>query len=251
MRAYRTQSQIFAAVVFFSLSIMLAANAAQGQEAAWPFVGPAFQASVADVQKAAAQITPEKFMEATVLFERDAYHFDAEGRVTYRHVLLYRIETQQGVENWAETSARYAPWYENQPQIQARVILPDGHVSQLDPKTVTDGPASEQDEDTYTDERIRKAPLPGLAVGAIVEEETIIEDKQPFFTGGVYRDYASRSVPIVRSELIIDAPSTLKLQYRVHHLDTVKIGESEQNGVRHLQFTQGYLPAHADSDKVP
>ena len=55
---------------------------------------------------------------------------------------------------------------------------------QLDQKTITDGPASEEEEETYTDARIRKAPLPGLAIGAIVEEETVLEDKSPFFTGG-------------------------------------------------------------------
>jgi tetratricopeptide (TPR) repeat protein/transglutaminase-like putative cysteine protease len=249
MRASRTRSPLFTSAVFAFVCAAMAVDATHGQEPVWPLVGPAFQASVADVQKAAIQIVPEKFMETTVLFERDSYRIDAEGRVTYRHSLIFRIETQAGVEDWAETSARYAPWYQNQPSIQARVILPDGRVSQLDPKTVIDGPASDDDDNVYTDERIRKAPLPALAIGAIVEEETVTEDRQPFFAGGgVYRDYASRTVPIVRSELLIDAPSTLKLQYRVHHLETAKFSESEQDGVRHLQFVQGYLPARADSD---
>jgi tetratricopeptide (TPR) repeat protein len=236
-------------VSFLLAFTLLNANATGAQEAVWPLTGLSFQASAADLQKAAAAIGPEKFMEVTVLFERDSYHFDAEGRVSYRHALLFRVETQQGVEDWAEISARYSPWYQNQPQIEARVISPDGRVSQLDAKTVTDGPASDRDDDSYTDDRIRKAPLPGLAVGAIVEEETVTEDKQPFFAGGgVYRDFLSRNVPIVRSELVIDAPSTLKLQYRIHHLDTVKVTESELAGVRHLQFAQGYQAARADSD---
>ena len=249
MRASRTQSPFFAPVAFTFFCTVMAVVAAHGQEPVWPILGPAFRASVADVQKAAAQITPEKFMETTVLFERDGYQIDAEGRVTYRHSLIFRIETQAGVDDWAETSARYAPWYQNQPVIQARVILPDGRVSQLDQKTVIDGPASDADDNVYTDERIRKAPLPALAIGAIVEEETVTEDKLPFFAGGsIYRDYASRNVPIVRSELLIDSPVTLKLQYRIHHLDTVKVSDSEQGGVRHLQFSQGYLPARAESD---
>ena len=249
MRACRTRSPLFTSVLFAFVFFVMAVDAAPGQEPVWPLVGPAFQASVAELQKAAAQITPEKFMEATVLFERDSYRIDTEGRVSYRHSLIFRIETQAGVDDWAETSADYAPWYQNQPMIQARVILPDGRVSQLDPKTVIDGPASDDDDNVYTDERIRKAPLPALAIGAIVEEETLTEDKQSFFAGGgVYRDYASRIVPIVRSELLIDAPSTLKLQYRVHHLDTVKVSDSEHDGTRHLQFAQGYLPARAVSD---
>ena len=36
----------------------------------------------------------------------------------------------------------------------------------VDPKTITDGPANSEDEETYTNSRIRKAPLPGVAVGA-------------------------------------------------------------------------------------
>ena len=249
MRAYRFRSLLFSSVVFASICTVITVDAAHGQKPAWPLAGPAFQASAADVQRAAAQIAPEKFMEATVLFERDSYRIDAEGRVTYSHSVIFRIETQAGVDDWAETSARYAPWYQNLPTLQARVILPDGRVSQLDPKTVIDGPASEDDDDVYTDERIRKAPLPSLAIGAIVEEETVTEDRKSYFAGGgVYRDYASRSVPIVRSELLIEAPSSIKLQYRVHHLDTVKVSDSEQGSVRHLQFVQGYLPARADSD---
>lgn len=249
MRASRTRSPLFTSVIFAFVCTVMAVGAAHGQEPVWPLVGPAFQASVADVQKAAAQITPEKFLEATVLFERDSYRIDAEGRVTYRHSFTFRIETQAGVDDWAETSARYAPWYQNQPAIQARVILPDGRVIQLDPKTVIDGPASDADDNVYTDERIRKAPLPALAIGAIVEEETVTEDRQPFFAGGgVYRDETSRSVPIVSSELLIDAASTMKLQYRVHHLDSAKFTESEHDGERHLRFSMGYMPARAESD---
>lgn len=249
MRAGRAIFQLIANLSLFFFCAAVATVSAGAQEPAWLLVGPAFEASPADIQKAAALIPAEKFMEATVLFERDSYVLEADGRLTFRHSMLYRIETQQAVEDWAETSARYSPWYQNQPQIQARVIRADGHVSQLDMKTVTDGPAREDDEDTYTDERIRKAPLPGLAVGAIVEEETVTADKQPFFSGGgVYREFMTRGVPIVRSEVVVDAPSGSKLQYRVHHLGAVKITESDEGGRHHLLFAEGYTAGRADSD---
>ncbi len=130
------------------------------------------------------------------------------------------------------------------------MIGPDGKVSQLDQKTVTDGQqASEESDDTYTDARIRKAPLPGVTVGAIVEEETSVVDKQPFFTaGGVYRNSYYRSVPIVRAQLVVDVPKDVKLQYRVYHLPSVKISDDAKDGVRHLQFDQAYQPARANSD---
>jgi tetratricopeptide (TPR) repeat protein/transglutaminase-like putative cysteine protease len=129
------------------------------------------------------------------------------------------------------------------------VIAPDGKVSQLDQKTITDGPAGEQDEDTYTDARIRKAPLPGLTVGAIVEDETVVEDKEPFFpAGGVYRDFFARDVPVVRSELIVEAAKELKLRYQVHMLPQVAVTDEEQDGKRRLKFVQGFQAARPESD---
>src|SRR5579863_1403192 len=232
----------------FSILACFCALTAHGQEP-WNLTGPAFSASVEELQAASAKVPAEKFMEATVLFERDAYTFDSEGRVTYRHDITYRIETDAGVEDWAETRSQWEPWYQNQPEIRARVIALDGKVSTLDPKTITDGPANEDSEETYTDARVRKAPLPGLSVGAIVEEETATIDKQPFFSGGgVYRDAFSRTVPIIRCELLIDVPEKTKLQYRAHLLPDLKTTDTVSDGIRHLRFVQESLKPHADSD---
>ncbi|HEY3626757.1 MAG TPA: DUF3857 domain-containing protein [Terracidiphilus sp.] len=239
----------FLARCFAFLVCSFAMFARGQQQPAWALTGRAFSASVEELRAAAAKIPAEKFMEATVLFERDAYTFDAEGRSTYRHSILYRIETQGGVDEWAETRTRWEPWYQNQPDIQARVISSDGKVSTLDPKTISDGPADDESEDTYTDARVRKAPLPGMAVGAIVEEETTLSDKQPFFSGGgIYRDDFSRPVPIIHCELLIDAPENAKLQYRVHLLPAVATTDTVSGGVRHLRFVQEYLKARTDSD---
>ena len=227
----------------------LATASLTAQEAAWPLDGPAFSASPQELQEAAAKVPVEQFVEATVLFERDIYTIAPSGAVTIRHSLLYRIDNQSAIEGWSETSERWDPWYQSEPEIRARVILPNGLVSQLDPKTITDGPAREGDDDTYTDERIRKAPLPGLAVGAIVEEETVLTDKSPFFSGGgVYRRYFSRGVPVVRSQLTLEAPVEMKLLTATHLLPKVLVTDSKQNGVHRMTFDQGYLAAEVDPD---
>ena len=64
------------------------------QQPSWTLAGPAFSASVADIQAEAAKVKPEPFMEATVFYERDSYQIAASGAVTLRHSLLYRIESQ-------------------------------------------------------------------------------------------------------------------------------------------------------------
>jgi tetratricopeptide (TPR) repeat protein len=239
---------VWAGVALVSLWT-LAAVQVHGQAPTWALDGPSFSASTEEIQKAAAKVTAEQFAEVTVLFERDAYQIDAHGRVTYRHSMIWRIETKAGVDNWTQTSQRWESWYQKRPEIHVRVIQPDGKVVQLDQKTITDGPAAQDEDDTYTDARVRKAPLPGLSIGAIVEEETVLEDKSPFFSGGgVYRDYFSRSVPIVHCELVVDAAKELKLQYRTHLLPTIVVSDEEQGGVRHLKFVQSFQPAHVNSD---
>jgi tetratricopeptide (TPR) repeat protein len=239
---------VWAGVAQVSLLALMAAQV-HGQAPTWALDGPSFSASTDEIQKAAAKVSAEQFAEATVLFERDAYAIDAHGRVTYRHSMIWRIETKAGVDDWTQSSLRWEPWYQKRPEIHARVIEPDGKVVQLDQKTITDGPAAEDEDDTYTDARVRKAPLPGLTIGAIVEEETVLEDKSPFFSGGgVYRDFFSRGVPIVHGELVVDAAKELKLQYRTHLLPNIAITDEEQGGVRHLKFVQSFQPAHVSSD---
>jgi len=239
----------FAGKLCVAVLTTVAAGAAVAQQAVWPLDGPAFSASAQEIRDAAAKVGAEKFAQVTVLFERDAYTIDAEGRVDYRHSLIYRIEDQAAIDGWSQLASRWEPWFENTPEIHARVIDPDGKVSELDQKTVTDGPASEDEEQTYTDARIRKAPLPGLKVGSIVEEEVRVTDKQPFFTGGgVYRDYFSRPVPIVREELTVDAPAQSHLQYRIHGMQEVKFTDQTGNGVRSLRFDEPYQSARAGGD---
>jgi tetratricopeptide (TPR) repeat protein len=215
----------------------------------WPIAGPAFSASPAGIQAAAAKIQAEPFMEATIFFERDAFSFDADGRMTYRHTLVFRMETQEGVKNWSEIRVGWSPWHQEIPEIHARVIASDGKVSTLDQKTITDGPAREDDEDTYTDARVRKVPLPAAAVGAIVEQETVSTDREPFFTGGVSAGNSfSWNVPFHRGELRIDVPKTVNFRIKVMALPDAKIKDEVVGDMRHYSLDQGYVPARAESD---
>jgi tetratricopeptide (TPR) repeat protein len=242
-------SRKLSSIVFIFLLILFATCVARPQSPSWPIAGPALAALPADIQSAAAKIQAEPFMEATVLFERDQYTFDTSGRLTYRHDITYRIETNQGVDDWAEIRVHWSPWYQNPPEIRARVIAPDGKVTTLDPKTITDGPAREDSEDTYTDDRIHKVPLPAITVGAIVEEESVSSDKQPFFSGGgAYDDSFDRSVPIIRAELVVDVPAATDFRFKLNGLPQAEIKKEVAGDMRHFTMEQGYLPAQADSD---
>lgn len=237
------------AVALGSILVVCPVPAVFAQQPTWNLVGQPFAFSPAEMRAAAEKVPAEPFMEATVLFERDAYSVDAQGRMTYRHTLIYRVETKEGVDGWSDIRMRWAPWYQNPPEIRGRVIAADGKVSTLDPKTVTDGPAREDSEDTYTDERIRKAPLPGVAVGAIVETETVSSDKTAYFSAGeIYDDSFSREVPIVRSELVIEVPASVRLQYKVHNLPKAQVQEETKGDVHRVAFEHAYLAGTVKSD---
>ena len=227
----------------------IASTVAPAQSPDWPIAGPALSALPAEIQAAAAKIQAEPFTEATVFFERDAFTLDAGGRMTYRHTLIFRMETQEGIKNWSEIRVGWSPWHQEIPEIRARVIAPDGKVSILDPKTITDGPAREDGEDTYTDARVRKVPLPAASVGSIVEQETVSTDKEPLFIGGIaYGNSFSWGVPFHRGELRIDVPKSVSFLIKVMALPDAKIKDEVVGDMRHYSLEQGYIPARAESD---
>ena len=219
------------------------------QTTSWPLDGPAFSASAAEISAAAAKISPQKFANATVLYEEEKYQFDAAGRVTHTHRLIYRIETAEGVASWSEASVEWEPFYQKEPLIRARVIQANGGVAELDQKTVTDVPARDEDEETYSDDRIHKAPLPALNTGAIVEQETTRVDKEPYFAAGeVYPVFFQREVPVVRTRLVVEVPTGTPLQYKTGFLPDVGVKDEEAGGVRRLIFDQGHLTPLIGSD---
>jgi hypothetical protein len=185
----RTRTSLCRPLSLIYLALLLTGRGF-GQISAWSLDGPSFQASPSEILAAAGKIVPEKYAQATVLYEEDHNVFDSAGKVTNVHRLIYRIETQAGIDAWSESSVEWEAFYQNEPTIRARVIRPDGSATELDRKTITDVPAQNEGDGTYSDERIHKAPLPGLTTGAIVETETTRTDKEPYFSaGGVYRFY--------------------------------------------------------------
>jgi transglutaminase-like putative cysteine protease/tetratricopeptide (TPR) repeat protein len=236
------------ALSLLSLPVLLTV-AAYCQSTELPFGATAFSAPASEIAAAAAKVAPEKYAAVTVLYEEEKNSLDADGRVTNVHRLIYRIETQAGVEGWSESAVEWEEFYQREPALRARVIRPDGNAVELDPKTITDVPARNEEDGTYSDERIHKAPLPALSVGAIVESETTRVDKEPYFSGGgVYRFFLQRNVPIARTRLIVEAPATLPMQYKAGFLPEVAVKDETAGGVRRLVFDQGHLDPLVNSD---
>src|SRR5258708_2483995 len=107
---------------------------------------PPFSASPQALQAAFATIDPGSH-PVTVLFEEGRLEFDSSGRSTYRYRIIFKAWTKAGAENWAMIERNWAPWREERPSVQARVIGQDGSVNELDPKTIADSPVRDGDDD--------------------------------------------------------------------------------------------------------
>jgi tetratricopeptide (TPR) repeat protein len=209
--------------------------------------GPAFTADVSTLQRFGETVKAGKHAEATVFLNDVNLNFNEAGELVETRHLIYRIESQEGVENWSETSGQWDGWHQAKPDIKARVITSDGAVHWLDPRTLSDIPVHEDEPDTYSDERKYGGPLPALAPGAIIEEQVITRDTAPLFAGGYSQRWRfAWSVPVNHTHFVISHPLSVPLRYQVHLLPDTKISKSNQNGSETITLEQGPLPAYVE-----
>jgi tetratricopeptide (TPR) repeat protein/transglutaminase-like putative cysteine protease len=241
----------------FVLSFLLLAASVSGpvtaqspaSRTASPFEGPAFSMPAASLRAASAAIQSDKLSDVTILYEEASYNLSDTGALTYTHRMVYRIETRKGVDDWAESSIDFDPWYQDPSQIHARVLQTDGAFAELDQKTIAESAVNDNEEDTYSSVRQRKAPLPGLAVGAIVEEVVSVTGRKAYAPGGsAYRYYFTDNAPVDRQKVIVDLPVSMPFQERISHLPQLSITRSEANGRRHIEYVQDHQPAAVASD---
>ena len=229
------------------------AGSATATRAADVWSGPAFSADPAALRHAAQGVAADTHSEVTVLLSDAHFTFDETGKMVESRHLIYRIENQKGVEDWAETSGRWEAWHQSKPEVKARVITSEDAVHWLDPKTLSDVPVHENAPDLYTDERKFGGPLPAVAPGAMVEEEVIIRDTAPLFSAGaVYRWVFGWRVPVNKSRLVLVHPTSLPLKYEIHLLPKANVAKSTENGLEYVTLEQGALPAYTENlEHVP
>src|ERR1051325_9620518 len=205
---------------------------------------PRFTAEGSKVNEVAGSVNVKPGTDVVVLDEEDNYVFDENGRVVHTRYLAYKVFTQKGAEGWDAVSMSWEPWHEERPTVRARVITPDNAVHPLDPKTISEGPARDEDEKTYGDGRVLRAPLPAIAPGSVVEEEEVSKENAPFFGAGVVvRSYFGRAVPVQQSKLTTDAPARLPVRYSLRLLPDMKPQKSEANGRTQILFEHGPMDA--------
>ncbi|HET6935939.1 MAG TPA: DUF3857 domain-containing protein, partial [Candidatus Angelobacter sp.] len=244
---------LFRIRVLSGLFLLLSISASATQSASGPALSvwdtPAFSAAPENLRRAAASVQADKDAEVTVLLNDDRYTFDRDGRQVEVFRSIYRIENEEGVKGWAETSGRWEPWHQSKPEIRARIITADGVVHALDPATLSDVPVHENSPETYSDERSFGGPLPAVAVGAVVEEEITTRDTAPFFSAGVVqRLVLSRGVPVNKTRVVISRPESLAFKFVLQKMPNARVTKSSHDGVETIQIEDG--PYEAVSERL-
>ncbi len=203
---------------------------------------PAFSVPARELLQAATAVKRERVTAVVVLLDERSYSLDEQHRLTSVTRLVYRVDTPDGVERWAASTAHWQPWHQARPTIRARVITLDGREHQIDQKLLTDAANRSGDNQVYDDSHTLEGPLPAVAIGAVIEEEITVRDEKPFFpAGSVFREYIGRPMPVLRTRVNIDAPEALPLKHRTQLLPTAVVQEVRANGRVTWTLEQGVI----------
>ena len=206
-----------------------------------PWEGPAFAGDPARILEAARPTRGEEEAGAVVLLDEESHAFDAGGRDTMRRRMVLRISTPAGIDDWASLEETWSPCFEERPLLAARVITADGAVHTLDPATITEGPL-ETPSKLYSDQKVVRAPLPALAVGAVVESETVVRERVPDFDAGRVFEYKPPvDDPVRRARLVVEAPPAIPLRHSSRLIPSLTVKRSESGGLVRLTFECGPL----------
>jgi transglutaminase-like putative cysteine protease len=193
----------------------LAAAAARAQA---PAVGPGGDPSVASDTIYRLAVTPADYPDESYVYLLDdgVVRFEADGRGTRTYRQVVQILDQDGVEAWGELSFSYSGSREKLTVNWARVLRPDGTV-------VSERPTHEQESDVpaaleypvYSDTKVRRATLGGLAPGLLVDYSYTVETREPVMPGDFFTAWnVTNARPTRRSRLIVDVPASLAPRIR-------------------------------------
>lgn len=207
--------------------------------AAEPWDSGAFAGTPADVLAAAAKVAPAD-ADLVILLEEQRHTYAEDGSATTTQRLVYRVIEDSAVEDWGSVSSIWAPWYEERPIIEARVITRGGTVHQLDTAAISEAPAPEASLEIFSDNRVIRAPLPAVAAGSVVEHVITRRQRSPIAGAGSADAFNFGSwVPVQKARLVISSPESLTLNLENRTEPRLEPMRSTSNGVQTLTFEAG------------
>jgi hypothetical protein len=220
--------------------IALAAFTTAGAAETWD--APSFSTPAPQLLEAARSVQRARPVDIVVLLDERIFVLDEQHRLTRTNRLVYRVDSRDGVERWAASSARWQPWHQARPEIRARVVTADGREHTLDQKLLTVAGTRQGNAQVFDDDHVLQGPLPAIEIGAVVEEQIVVRDEKPFFAAGAaYRELVGRPVPVMKTRIVIDAPESLAVKHVTRLLPNARALETRANGRVRWTIEQGAL----------
>jgi hypothetical protein len=166
---------------------------------------------------------------------------DGRGTTTYRQII--QILRPEGAEDYQEMQFSYAPKHEKLTINWLRVVKPDGTVISEKPTQVQESDVPAQMGDPiYSDRKVIRVSLSGVAAGTIVDFSTTTEELKPFLAGDALHSWSvSTGLAVARSRYIVDVPASVKLNIKEENLNFAR-KETVVGGRRVMTWAAQDLP---------
>lgn len=158
---------------------------------------------------------------------------DGRGSTTYRQIV--QILRPEAVAGYSEEQFTYAPKHQRFTLNWVHVVKVDGGVISSAPSHVQESDVPAQFGDpTYSDQKVVRVSLTGVAPGTIIDYSYTIEELKPFLPGDFFESWNVSSGTLVqRSRYVVDMPAGLKPHIRETNLNFART-EKAANGRRTL-----------------
>ncbi len=185
-----------------------------------PWDEPMFSVEAAVLTKAAADRPVPEDADCEILLAEKTFRIDEEGRWQTTERTVIRCITKAAAEEWGVLTEVWSPWYQQRPQLRARVISRDGDEYQLDPKRTSESNLGETLPGIFRDQRVIQAPLPAVRQGCLIEQEVILQGTKPFFAEGTIGRMEFQPLwPTRKIRLMVDAPERIPITFQTRGVD--------------------------------
>ncbi|HET7502450.1 MAG TPA: DUF3857 domain-containing protein, partial [Kofleriaceae bacterium] len=177
---------------------------------------PSFTATPAELI-ALAGTAPTGDWAMVVLRDQHEVSYDDQGRATVRARQVYVMQADGDDDEGDSVYAEWHPSYQDRPALRARVISPAGVAVELDPALIREQPAN-RPPGADGDRRFLVAQLPSVGPGSVVEQETVVRDREPAVAGRIATTTLGSAAPTSSTVIAFSAPVSVKLRHLERNL---------------------------------
>lgn len=196
-----------------SLFVALLATAASSVAAQAPRITPAGDPSVSADSIYRLAVDPARYPDEDMVYLLDdgVVRLEADGRGTRTFRQIVQVLKPSAVRRLQEQTFSYAPQHEKLTVNWMRVVRPDGSIVSDKPSHVqeSDVPAP-TDDPLYSDRKLIRSSLSGVAPGTLVDYSYTTEELKPFLPRDFLQSWnVSTGLRVARSRFVVDLPASV------------------------------------------